>query len=99
MEIQADSTTLDAILKARRIARNAELIEVAKGRQPWWLWVFPSILLLALGYFLRSGRIGMDVGLCIFSAFVVAGWLDKQTDKRLDAVVQLLLDEREHGHA
>ena len=87
---------MDAVLKARRIARNAELVEIAKGKQTWWLWVFPLGFVLALSYLGRSGGISTEVT-SMSGAFVLAGWAYSQIGKRLDAVVELLLDEQEQG--
>ena len=97
MSTETDPRTLEAILTASRIARSAELIEIAKGKQPWWMWVIPGLVILAFGYLTRSGNLKIDIWWYIIAAFVFVGWLSNwRMDRRLDAVVQLLLNEREH---
>ena len=46
MNTETDPRALEAILKSRRIDRSAKLIEIAKGRQPWWMWIVPSLVIL-----------------------------------------------------
>ena len=96
MNTETDARALDAMVRARRIARSAELIEIARGKQPWWMWVVPGLVILAFGYWTRSGNIKIDPWWYIIGAFVFVGWLSSwRTDRRLDAVVQLLLSERD----
>ena len=37
MDTEAEPRALEATLKARRIARSAKLLEIARGKQPWWI--------------------------------------------------------------
>lgn len=97
MNAEMDPRVLEATLKARRIARDAKLIEIAKGKQPLWVWIVPGILILVFGFLARSGNLKIDVWWYMIAAFAFAGWFGEwRTDRRLDAVVQLLLNVREH---
>jgi hypothetical protein len=95
MSTETDPRALEAIVKARRIARNAELVEIAKGKQPWQVWVVPSLVILAFGYLTQSGTLKIGGEWFIIASVVFIGWLSSwRTERRLDAVVQLLLNER-----
>ncbi len=94
MSTEADPTVLEAVVKARRIARTAKLVDVARGKKPWWSWIFPIVLLIVFGYFLRRTPMG-DVGWSIAAALGLLGWHIGQTERRIEAVLQLLLDEKE----
>jgi hypothetical protein len=97
MESETDPRVLDALLKARRIARRAELIEIARGRQPWWKWILPGAVLLVVAYLTRSSK--PDLWWGILATLFVASWLDKQLDRRLDAVLEILSSTREHAES
>lgn len=54
-------------------------------------------MILAFGYLIRSGNPKFDVWWYAIAAILFVGWLSSwRMDRRLDAVVQLLLNERAH---
>ena len=97
MTFELDPAALDAISKARRVKRRAELRDRASGR---WTWrsVVAGICIVA-GWWLWSRWLDarhIDLGLVPLIAFLsVAGSLaEARTSRRLDAILELL-DEGE----
>jgi len=94
-----DPLALDAIARARRVKRRAELRDRASGR-----WTWKSALVgasIVAGWWLWSRWLDaqrVDLGLVPLIAFLsVAGGLSEaRTSRRLDAILELL-DEREAG--
>ncbi len=93
METQLDVLAVDAVLKARRVKRRAELRDLAAGR---WTWRSAVVGIgIAAVWWLWSRWLDarhLDLGLIPLIAFltIVAGLTDARTSRRLDAILELL---------
>jgi hypothetical protein len=96
MATELDPLALEAIVRARRVKRRADLRERAKGRWTWRSAV--GVICIAAGWLLWSRWLEArhDLGLFPFTILlaIAASLSEVRTSKRLDAILELL-DDRE----
>jgi LPXTG-motif cell wall-anchored protein len=97
MATDVTPATLDAVMRSRRIARHAELLEEAKGKENW-ISVLGGLLLLGLLWFsYRRSSGGFEMGTAVFFAFCIASWVEGRISRRLTAIVKLLEEQSSSG--
>jgi hypothetical protein len=95
MASELEVVRMDAVLKARKVARQADLLAQARGK---WTWksVVGGVLILGLAtWFWRRTNISQEVFYAMTILFLGACWSEERTSHRLDAIVRLLEEPRD----
>jgi hypothetical protein len=94
MATEPNAAILDATVRARRVARQAKLLDQAKGK---WTWqsIIGGVALLALAVLFIRSNPTPDVGFAVTLLFAFLTWSDGRVSRRLDAIVRLLEERAE----
>jgi len=92
MATEPHLTELDGVMAARGVARRAQLLDRARGKETW-ISVLGGVLLLGLLWWSAEKMGGPQIASAVFFAFCVAGWVENRLSRRLDAVVKLLEEQ------
>ena len=95
MASELDAVRMDAVLKARKVARRADLLAQARGRWTWKSVVGGVLLLGLVTWFWRATSVSQEVFYAMTILFLGACWSEDRTSRRLDAIVRLLEEPRE----
>src|SRR5262245_12068509 len=95
MATELDVAILDATVKARRVARQAKLLEQAKGKWTWQSILGGVVLLVLAELYIRFDPNQDAIYAMMLLAFVFLGWGENRISRRLDAIVRLLEERAE----
>jgi len=94
MPTELDSRNLDAVLRANKIRRHAELLQQARRTWPWQLVLF--LVMWSVAFFWldwRSSWTNSSVFTAILLSYFVSVGFYTVASRRMDAIVKLLEDE------
>lgn len=99
MATEVDPRALDAVVRARKVKRHAELLEQARGTWTWRTAVVGICLLAATWLYLRITNFSPAVLPAIIVVSVFGSLSEARTSKRIDAILQLLEEADQSGAA